>query len=184
MITRITVGGLPGSGTSTLCRALAEAIDIPYVYAGSLFREQAKARGLTLAEFGALCEKDDSVDRDLDASQARMLLDCDDGLLLEGRLSGWLAFRYKVPALKVWVICPTDERIRRITERDGGVNQRELTLEREKSEHGRYRNMYNIDLQDFTPYDVVLDSSRMTTLQMVEKLVAIWDLSCEDRLIT
>lgn len=155
----VTVGGLPGTGTSTLCKLLEEQLGLPYVYAGQLFRSEAAARGMSLAEFGALCETDPAVDQALDAKQLELLQAGD--IILEGRLSGWLANENGVPALKVWLTCADEERIRRITERDGDnvTTQRENTLKREASERARYQAYYGVDLLDLTPYDLVLDST-------------------------
>jgi cytidylate kinase len=50
----VTVGGLPGTGTSTLCRLLERELGLPYVYAGQIFRQEAAARGLSLAELNEL----------------------------------------------------------------------------------------------------------------------------------
>ncbi len=55
----ITVGGLAGTGTSTLSRRLAERLGLPYVYTGGLFREEAARRGLTLDEFSQLTRRDE-----------------------------------------------------------------------------------------------------------------------------
>lgn len=155
----ITVGGLPGTGTSTLCRLLRERTGLPYTYAGHLFREEAARRGMTLAQFGALSQKDPSIDAALDDRQIFLLKR--GGLILEGRLSGWLAQRHRVPALKVWVVCEETERIRRIVDRDGGTvqEQADATWEREQSEADRYRRYYGVDLADTSFYDLVLDST-------------------------
>lgn len=155
----ITVGGLPGTGTSTLCRLLKERMGLPYTYAGHMFREEAQRRGLTLAEFGALSQRDPGIDAALDDRQIFLLKR--GGLILEGRLSGWLAQRHRVPALKVWVKCDETERIRRIVDRDGGTieQQADATWEREQSEADRYRRYYGVDLNDTTFYDLVLDST-------------------------
>lgn len=159
----ITVGGLPGTGTSTLCRILEGRLGLPYTYAGAIFRAEAERRGMSLSEFGALCQGDPDVDQALDAQQADLLQESvrGEGLILEGRLSGWIAYQHQVPALKVWVICDETERIRRIMERDGGdlAVQRARTREREASEADRYRRYYGIDLGDLSPYDLVLDST-------------------------
>lgn len=155
----VTVGGLPGTGTTTLCRLLQDQLGLPYTYAGALFREEAKARGLSLAEFGALSQKDPSIDERLDDRQVHMLRQ--GGLILEGRLSGWLANRYKLPAVKVWVHCDESERLRRIVDRDGGTlkEQADATWAREQSEADRYRRYYGVDLKDTGFYDLVLDST-------------------------
>jgi len=155
----VTVGGLPGTGTSTLCRLLKERLALPYTYAGALFREEAARRGLSLAEFGALAQRDDGIDAALDDRQIFLLRR--GGLILEGRLSGWLANRHRIPALKVWVRCDESERIRRIVDRDGGTveAQADATWAREQSEADRYRRYYGADLNDTSFYDLVLDST-------------------------
>lgn len=155
----VTVGGLAGTGTSTLCRLLAAHLDLPYTYAGSLFRQEAARRGLSLVEFGQLCQDDPSVDRSLDDRQLALLRE--GGVLLEGRMAGWLAERHGLDAFTVWVTCDEDERMRRITERDGGdvAAQRVRTLEREASEHARFAAYHGADLTDTSIYDLVLDST-------------------------
>ena len=157
----ITVGGLPGTGTTTLCKLLQGRLGLPYTYAGHMFREEAARRGMTLAEFGALSQRDRSIDAALDDRQIFLLKR--GGLILEGRLSGWLAQRHKVPALKVWVRCDEAERIRRIVDRDGGTvqEQADATWEREQSEADRYRRYYGVDLGDLSFYDLVLDSTHL-----------------------
>lgn len=157
----VTVGGLAGTGTSTLCRLLAADLDLPYTYAGSLFRQEAARRGLSLAEFGELCQRDASVDRTLDERQLELLRG--GGVLLEGRMAGWLAATNGVDAFTVWVVCDEDERMRRISQRDGGdvTAQRERTLEREASEQARFLEYHGADLDDLSIYDLVLDSTDM-----------------------
>ena len=41
----LTVGGLPGTGTTTLCRLFERSLELPYIYAGQLFREEAARAG-------------------------------------------------------------------------------------------------------------------------------------------
>jgi predicted cytidylate kinase len=171
-MTTVTVGGLPGTGTSTLCKLLSDRMAIPYFYAGAIFREEARRRGLTLADFGALCQKDPSIDEALDDRQLFLLKK--GGLIMEGRLSGWLAHRHRLPALKVWVHCEEKERMRRLVQRDGGdlESQRALTYEREQSEADRYRRYYGVDLRDMGYYDLVLDSTTTKPEELVEKVLA------------
>lgn len=173
----ITIGGLPGTGTSTLCRLLKDRLNVPYTYAGALFREEAARRGLTLAEFGALSQRDPSIDAALDDRQIFLLRR--GGLILEGRLSGWLANRHRLPAVKVWVRCDESERIRRIVDRDGGTieQQADATWAREQSEADRYRRYYGADLADVSFYDLVLDSTHTlpdALAAKVEEAVSQW----------
>ena len=47
----ITLSGLPGSGTSTVARAVASRLALDHVDGGTVFRSMASERGLSLAEF-------------------------------------------------------------------------------------------------------------------------------------
>lgn len=170
-MTTITVGGLPGTGTSTLCGLLQEATGKRYVYAGRIFRDEARRRRMDLAAFGALCQEDDSIDRALDARQMEILREGD--VILEGRLAGWLAHRNRIHALKVWLVCDEPERIRRLVDRDGGtvVEQLDRTEARQRSEADRYFRYYGIDLGDLGPYDLVVDSTHKQPPQVLEEVL-------------
>ena len=62
---RITVSGLPGSGTTSLSRYLAENHGFTnHISAGPVFRERAKEHNMELAEFGrGPAEKDAAYDK-------------------------------------------------------------------------------------------------------------------------
>lgn len=177
---RVTVGGLPGSGTTTACRKLAEQLGLQYVYAGQIFRLLAKEHGMTLTEFGRYCEKNPEVDKELDRRQLEHLKKTN--LLLEGRLSGWLAFEHGIPALKIWLDAPVDVRANRIVQREGGdlEEKKAEMLEREFSEAKRYRNYYGVDLDNRTFYDLVIETERKTPDQVVEEIVAALEEMVEE----
>lgn len=151
---------------------LERALELPYIYAGQLFREEAALRGMTLAEFNALAQRDAAVDHTLDDRQLELLRR--GGVILEGRLSGWLAHRHGIPAFKTWIVCEESERIRRLVERDGGdpESQAEAMRDRVHREADRYARYYGADLQDLTIYDLVLDSSDLTPDAVRDRIVA------------
>lgn len=167
----VTVGGLPGAGTSTLCRLLERRLGISYVYAGQIFRQQAAARGMSLEEYNELSQRDPSIDRALDDHQLALLRQ--GNVILEGRLSGWLAHRNGIPAFTVWVVCDDDERTRRLVARDGGdpETQAAAAADRIAREADRYRRYYAADLDDLSIYDLVLDSTAATPQQLVERVL-------------
>ena len=168
----ITVGGLAGTGTSTLCGLLSERLGLPYEYAGRIFRQEAARRGLTLEQFGALCEQDPAVDQTLDDRQVDLLRA--GGVLLEGRMAGWLAQHHALGAFTVWVTCDEHERIRRITEREGGdhAEQRARTLAREASEQERFLTYHGADLSDLSHYTLLLDSTATSPEDLADQVVA------------
>ncbi|MEL4305107.1 (d)CMP kinase [Methanococcoides sp. LMO-2] len=153
----LTISGLPGSGTTTVCKLLAEHYSVEMISAGDVFRGLAKERGMTLSEFGSLAESDPSIDIEIDKRQSE-IANNSDGLILEGRLAGHMAGN----ALKVWIKAPMEVRVRRIVVREGSsfdVRMQE-TLEREASEALRYKEIHSIDINDLSIYDLVIDSTR------------------------
>lgn len=164
----VTVGGLPGTGTSTACRKLSEILDLPYHYAGQIFRDMAKERNLTLAKFGELAEGDPEIDREIDARQVELLRQ--GPVLLEGRLAGYLAERERIPAFKVWFHCEPYTRAQRVVNREGGdVEERMAEMRvREASERKRYLQYYGFDVSDLSIYDLVVDTTARSPMQVVE----------------
>lgn len=168
----ITVGGLPGTGSSTLCRLLEQASGLPYVYAGQIFRQEAAARGKTLAEFNELSQHDPDIDRSLDDRQLEFLRR--GGVILEGRMSGWLAHRHGIDAFKVWITCSEAECIRRLVDRDGGDPGEQAAAMRDRvaRERDRYTRYYGVDLDDLSIYDLVLDSTSTPPDVLVEEVLS------------
>jgi cytidylate kinase len=168
---QITVSGLPGSGTTTISKLLAEYYELELISSGEIFRRLAKERGMTLAEFGSLAEKDPSIDLAIDKNQ-RAIIRCQDNLVLESRLAGHMASG--VPnVLKIWVKAPLPVRVKRIQKREKSASFDEefkKTVLREKSEALRYMNYYNIDIGDLSIYDIVIDSERWNQYQTLDIL--------------
>ncbi|MDR7439651.1 MAG: cytidylate kinase family protein [Armatimonadota bacterium] len=165
----ITVSGLIASGKTTAARALAGQLGLRYLSAGEIMRRWAAQRGITLLRFSELAEQDHSIDQELDRLQVEMTRE--GNLVLDSRLGGW----FVAADMKVWLRAPLEVRARRVSEREGvpvEVAQAEL-LRREESERRRYREIYGIDLDDLSPYHVVLDTSRWGPEEVTEALVLL-----------
>jgi cytidylate kinase len=164
---RITVSGLPGSGTTSLAKYLSDLQGIDLISAGEVFRRMAAEHGMDIAEFGKCAESDPSFDRMIDERQKEIALANDD-IIVEGRLSAWF-----VPEadLKVWLFAPVECRVSRIQSRDTIIDlatATDLTREREASEALRYQTYYGIDIADLTPYHLVLNSSLLGVEELGE----------------
>jgi cytidylate kinase len=173
----LTVSGPPGSGKSTVASGLAETLGYRHVSGGDIFRALAEERGLSLAEFNELAEEDDRIDRELDQQLRERAREADD-LVLESRLSGWMAGEYA--DLKIWLNAPIEVRAERIAEReDKPVAQaRAETEEREESEKLRYEEYYGIDFESLQIYDLGLNTARWSpevTLELVTGVVEEYD---------
>ncbi|MGD9763011.1 MAG: (d)CMP kinase [Candidatus Binatia bacterium] len=169
----ITISGVPGSGKTTVAKLLAQRLALPHVYAGDLYRREAKRRGLTLEQFNQECERDHSIDRELDAQMAERARQ--GNVVLEGRLAGYLAADNHLPALKVWLDAGDETRARRVAEREDSDWRAVLEANRSRhhSDASRYRAIYGYDLADTGVYDVVLATDDRTPEELVEELIRV-----------
>jgi len=155
----ITISGLPGAGTTTVSRLVAEDLELERLPGGEVFRQMAAEAGMTLAEFGAHALDRPEIDVELDRRLEERAIR--GGCVVESRLAGWIAARAGLRSVKVWIDCDEMVRAGRVAVRDGSTpeaaladNQARATLER-----ARYLSVYGIDMQDLSPYDLVLDST-------------------------
>lgn len=177
----MTIGGYPGTGTTTACRTIEKKLGLEHVYAGQIFREHATKHGMTLEQFGAYCEAHPEVDRALDAYQAELLKG--HPILLEGRLSGYLAYRDRLPAYKIWFTCDAHVRGQRLVEREGGdLDTKMMEMRRrEDSERKRYLAFYGYDINDLSVYDQVLDTTSLTKDEVVEAVTHAYERGTRTR---
>jgi cytidylate kinase len=155
----VTVSGPAGGGKSTLAAALAEALDNEHVSGGDIFRSVADERGLSPVELNKLAEEEAAIDYDLDRRQYELARGRDD-LVLESRLAGWLAG--DAADIRVWLTAPLTVRLDRIAAREGKprATVRDETRRRAESEARRYHSYYDIDIDDLSIYDLVVNTAR------------------------
>jgi CMP/dCMP kinase len=168
----ITISGLPGSGTTTVSRLVASALHLDRVPGGEVFRQLAAESGMTLAEFGEHAQQNPEIDRELDhrlEARAR-----EGTCVIESRLAGWLATRADLLAVRVWIDCDEAVRAARVAGREGSSLEqaRRDNAERTALEHARYHAVYDIDLDDRAPYDLVLDSSSASAKDLSDEVIA------------
>ena len=152
----ITIGGLAGTGTTTLAQVLSEKLNVPYISAGFIFREMAAERGMSVLEFSEFAEGNDEIDKEIDKRQAEKAKSTDN-LILEGRLS---AFFVDNADLRICLMTPFDVRYKRIAEREDksvDVAKSEIII-REESEVLRYKEIHNIDISNMEIYDLIINT--------------------------
>jgi cytidylate kinase len=165
----IAIAGPIGVGKSTVARTLAGRLGYRYLSAGEGFREMARQRGLSVLELNQLAEQDPELDREVDRSQAALARD--GTCVVESRLAGWMV----AADLKVWLRAPLPVRAARVAQRE------QMSLEaagrdlraREASEWRRYRHLYGIDINDLSPYHLVVDTGSWAADDLVEAIVLL-----------
>jgi len=172
----ISLSGAHGSGKSTIAQMLADKLGWPRYYIGGLRREAAKKRGLTLAEYNALGEKDEATDREVDEYQ-KELGRASDNFVIEGRTS-W----YFIPqSLKIYLDVSQEEGYKRIfghlqQKNDRNEDKNLLSPEdvkksseaRMESDRRRYQKYYGIDVHDLSHYDFYLDTTKLTPAEVFQ----------------
>jgi cytidylate kinase len=127
-----------------------------WVNSGELFRKIASEKKLSVKEMNRLAEKGPEIDYLIDDAQKSLAKDGPG--IFEGRLSGHL-----LPAdLKVLLKTDLRARAERICKRESKSLEDAMqeTRVREESEARRYKMYYNIDINDLSVYDLVVDTGR------------------------
>ncbi|MFA6131006.1 MAG: cytidylate kinase family protein [Patescibacteria group bacterium] len=173
---RITVSGDIGSGKSTFTTHLAEALDLPRISIGDFMREEAIARGITLTELGAEQEKNDELDRKMDAKQHERSQEVNRGIF-EGRTSWHFVVD---PKIRVFLaVDPLEGAKRVLADSTNPKREHFETLEevkaanerRKQSEITRYQTYYHIDIFDPKNFDVFINTTPLSVHEVFEKTV-------------
>ena len=169
---RITISGPPGSGKTTACGKLSEKLGVRAVVFGEFFRRLAKERGMTLGEFGELAEKDPAIDETIDGMILAVARE-DTDIILESRLSAHMLTKNNIPAFRVYLEASPEIRIKRVGLRDGELFDEVYRhmIERQSSEAKRYKMYYNIDIEDKSVYDLIINTDDLDPDQVVDRIL-------------
>lgn len=165
----VAIAGPIGVGKSTVAQGLAGRLGYRYISGGEVFRALARERGISVTDVNKLAETDPALDRELDRRQHELARagNC----VVESRLAGWMTDA----DLKVWLRAPVNVRAARVARREGqavAAAQAELA-ERERSEWARYKAAYGIDIDDLSPYHLVIDTTVWNAEAIVDALTTL-----------
>ncbi|MBD3192251.1 MAG: AAA family ATPase [Candidatus Heimdallarchaeota archaeon] len=166
----ITISGPHGAGKSTYAKAIAKELSLRYVSSGQQFRRLAKEEGLSLEDFSNVCEQDEDIDRKID--QLTIKEAKKGNVILEGQLAAWMTRDFS--DFNIYVTATFETRVNRIAERDDKdyAEARQETTSRKKSEVQRFKELYNIDIENLDIYDMILSTERLSREVCINILVA------------
>ena len=153
----VTVSGPHGSGKSTYAAKLAGSLGLRHVSAGLMFRKLADERKISLEKFQELAASDPSIDRFVDE---RTMVEAEKGgVVVDGQLAGWVL--KEISDLRVLLTAPLVVRLERIAARDriSLEEAKRQTLHREGVQTERYRKHYGFSVDDWSIYQLILDTS-------------------------
>ncbi|MHA1268726.1 MAG: (d)CMP kinase [Candidatus Helarchaeota archaeon] len=173
MTTVITIGGLHGVGKTTIGKILCKYYNLNYYSAGIYFREMASKKNMTCSEFNEYAYNHPEIDHKID--EMTLNLAKKEDIVLDGAITAWIA--QDLNPFKIFLMAPLDIRIKRIAERDKISFDEAMnsTISREKHEQDRFKKLYNIDINDFSIYDLAINTYTFTIDSIIKILTTAID---------
>ncbi|UKI52658.1 MAG: AAA family ATPase [Treponema sp.] len=164
---RVAISGKSGCGNTTVSTLLAEKLGVKLI--NYTFRQLAAEKGLTLAQVIENARTDDSYDIFVDNHQVELARA--EPCVLGSRLAIWML---KEADLKVYLFASDETRAKRILNREGGDLQKikDFTAMRDSEDTRRYKKIYNIDNNDYSFSDLIIDTAKFNPEQIVELIIA------------
>jgi predicted cytidylate kinase len=178
----ITLGGIPGSGKSTVKRLLAEKLGYQMLSTGDFVREMAHARNLTLEAFNDLIIQDKKLDEEIDARLIELEQHGDRYVV-----DSHLAFHFIPSGFSVLLTVSPERSAERIfndahspsRSMSGDVMQtleeaRERTARRIQNHVERYQKHYGVDPYHPELYDLVVDTENSKAEETAERILVAY----------
>ena len=175
----ITLGGLPGSGKSTVRNMLAAELGYKSFYTGGYARELAEERGITLEELNEKIATDKKLDELIDTEQIRISQEEDEYVV-----DAHIGFHFIPNSFKVFLTVPIEisaERIfkdsnSQVRQRSGDVMESyeealTRTQKRIDNHQYRYKKHYGIDVYDPAQFDLLIDTNNRTPESVKEEIL-------------
>jgi cytidylate kinase len=165
---KIAVSGKSGCGNTTVSKIIADRLGLRFI--NFTFRSLAQEKGMSLSEVLALAAKDDSWDKEVDRRQVQLARESS-GCVLGSRLAIWML---EEADLKVYLTASAEIRAGRILQREGG-NLEEVaafTAERDRQDHLRYMQIYNIDNDNYQFAHLVINTDHNDPITIVQMILA------------
>jgi len=156
----LTLSGTIGSGKTTIANEISRQ-NFVHISAGGIMRSMAKERNLSLLEFSAYAEKNFEIDKKIDSKQKFLVeeeIKNNHNCVVEGRIS-WFIMKSD---FKIFLDADIEVRARRVAQREKCSYKDALKgiKERELSEYKRFKEIYNIDINDLRNYDLCINTSK------------------------
>lgn len=171
---KIAINGSLGSGKSTVAKKLAEELGWKYISTGDRFRAMAKERNVDLSVFSKMAEEDPRIDEAID-NWLRSFNGADENLIIDSRMAPF----FIQDALRIRLTVSVQEGARRIfADKTRGAEESFQALEesekayliRSQSESKRYGELYNVDVEDLSQYDVIIDTSEISADEVCDQI--------------
>lgn len=165
---RIAISSKSGCGNTTVSTLLSEKLGFKLI--NFTFRQMAAEKGVDFWTFCSMAEKDDNIDRELDARQVEMAM-AEENCVLGSRLAIWMLTEAD---LKVYLTADSLTRAERVFSREGGSLEERIaqTRMRDENDSARYKRIYGIDNNDTSVADLVIKTDDKSPEEIVGIIIS------------
>lgn len=174
----LIINGLAGTGSTTVARMLAERYGWTHHYGGGIFRQMAAEADRTLEQYMADIADHPEDERGVDERLIGYALAGQ--TVVESRVVAWL-MPDETDAFAVWLTCDEDVRVDRVMQRDDHEDAKRRVEAREEIDSNRYRQLYGIDLDDLSVYDLVINTTKTPAIEVAEQVATALAERAESR---
>jgi cytidylate kinase len=170
----ITITGNLGSGKTSVCKELS-AMGYEIISAGSIFRQIAEEKGISVIALNELAKTDRSIDDLIDQRTTRLGQE-KDGVVFDSRL----AWHFVPDSFKVFLMVDTQEAAKRVFEGEARASENSYTsvedtqnglTKRAALEKERFASLYDVNYYAQENYNLIIDSTHALPLQIAEEIV-------------
>jgi len=195
----IAISGLPGAGSTTIGKSLAERLRLSYFSSGELFKDVARgtletqhyytrfkelcdSKNITIPKLSAVNDSEAAAEvwksefgRSKEFHEAidelQIKLANEGNIVIDGKLSLYMV---KNADLKVWLKASLDKRAERLSQRDSmPLEEARTAIEARENQHQReWSRIYGLDyFQQEKEADTVIDTSDLISEQVTDKII-------------
>ncbi|MBV8352537.1 MAG: cytidylate kinase family protein [Verrucomicrobia bacterium] len=176
---KIAISSHSGCGNTTATNNVGRTLGLEVV--NYTFRDLAQDLGISFEEIQREAAKSRIYDFLTDLKLMRASLR--PRVVVGSRLAGWL-----IDAdLRVWLHAPLEARAKRIFQREADIHASYesvlyRTLQRDEQNRKRYLEVYGIDINDRSDFDIIINTERLTAEQVSSLIVAAARWASQNRL--
>lgn len=177
----ICISGNIAVGKTEVASKLADTLGYDLYKASMSFREMAREKNMDLVLFNEYVKQNPDIDYAIE-NKTKEVVENKEKLVVDARLG----FYIEPKAFKVYMVADINVAAERLYEASKSRGKEEKYTDvsaakaaielREGSERDRYMRLYNIDVHNMDNYDYVIDTTDLTSDEVVVKIIKAYNV--------